>query len=94
MSRNGAGVANLGSYRSKSTQACVGGGGLVRVGSTETAGVALLGSRVGAAGKTRAELLDMGCGVLCVMGLRPRDLSTSVAQLNHEGVGDIVWAIT
>ena len=49
-------------------------------------------TRVGATGKTRVGPLGIGCGVLCVVGLRPRDSSPSVAQSNHEGVGDVVWA--
>ena len=53
-------------------------------------GVLSSGSRVGVAWKTRAGPLGIGCGVLCVMGLRPRDSSTSIAQSNCKGVGDVM----
>ena len=72
------------------------GAGLTSVGAIVTSvtpvgfGVLTSGSRVGVAWKTRAGPLAIGCGVLCVMGLRPRDSSTSIAQLNHKGVGDVM----
>ena len=57
----------------------------VQMGSMEMSpGTGLMGAGVGSTG--------FGCGVLCVMGLRPRASSTSATPLNHTSLCSVIMS--